>query len=711
LSIDSAYALPHVTTRAPSRAVAADVVAGIALLAIALVIGLATAADYGLTVDEFNTDDYGPKALAWYTSGFKDRSHFETVEFSLWYYGPWFHMLTAYVQSFDFADRVTVRHVMTFLVGLAGVAALLPIGRLAAGRWAGLTAIALCLMTGYLYGNLFFAPIDVPFLAAMTWATLAILVMTRDALPSWRATFVTGALTGMAIASRTGGIITHAYLLGALMLCAAQFFADHGRLTPRYLAQIGSRYGTVVVVAWIVAIALWPWLQIGNPFTQFRIALVHFANMPMVFEFSHWGERIMTDALPLTYIPAQLLARLPGAFLILLAVVFGYGVASTIVLARKTAAKWRLDRDAGLRAAALTLGRARGILVVCAAVVLPLGFLILQRATIYDGIRHVLFVIPMLAILAGVGLTAVLPLLRRAPVAAAIAAGAYVGSIVVTLAALHPLEYVAMNALAGGTRGAYDKFELDYWSVAATEALRRLERRLDYDLPNGFAEAPPSILICIPWREWMVEPMLKRPWIIETDPDKADFIIETQRSRCAAGKPVVLIASSQLSYLKSIAALTPLPLPAGADRAQDRAELLRARISEHLERGNVDAELITLEPLFERWDPAEVAAALLALNRQPPTVTDDAATVSAAPDQWVKVFVTVGKKDRAGPKDLVGALIKEVGLEKAQIGRIDLRENFALVEVAPGAADTVVRRLTGVTIKGRRVAARLDRGT
>jgi hypothetical protein len=39
----------------------------------------------------------------------------------------------------------------------------------------------------------------------------------------------------------------------------------------------------------------------------------------------------------------------------------------------------------------------------------------------------------------------------------------------------------------------------------------------------------------------MVEPILKRPWIVETDPDKADFIIETPRSRCAAGKPVVLI--------------------------------------------------------------------------------------------------------------------------------------------------------------------------
>jgi hypothetical protein len=213
-----------------------------------------------------------------------------------------------------------------------------------------------------------------------------------------------------------------------------------------------------------------------------------------------------------------------------------------------------------------------------------------------------------------------------------------------------------------------------------------------------------------------------RPYIwsggpITTPGSTADAVIcaalptrEELTMLAAIGKPVALIASSQLAYLKSVAALTHLPLPSGADRAQDRAELLRARISDHLERGNVDAELILLEPLFQRWDPAEVAAALLALSRQPSGVSDHDAGVTAAPDQWVKVFVNVGKKDRAGPKDLVGALIKEVGLEKAQIGRIDMRESFALVEVVPGAAETVVRRMKGVTIKGKRVAAKVDQG-
>jgi hypothetical protein len=525
----------------PPFAIDAEIVAAAALLSAVLVVGLATVADYGLTVDEFNTDDYGPKALAWYTSGFVDRSHFETVEFSLWYYGPWFQMVTAYIQSFDLADRITVRHAMTFLVGLAAVAALLPIGRLAVGRWAGLAAIALCLMTGYVYGSLFFTPIDVPFAAAMTWATLAIVVMTRQVLPSWRASIAAGLLTGLAIATRTGGIITHAYLLGALLLCAVEFFATHGRVTLGYLVAIGARYGAVVGIAWITAIALWPWLQIGNPFAQFKIALVHFATIPMSFEFPHWGGQVSTSALPVSYIPAQLLARLPEAFLILLAVAFIYGIPAAVSLVRDAAATWRIEGGAGLRAAALTLARARAVLIVCAAVVLPLGFLMLQRATMYDGIRHVLFVIPMLAVVAGLGWRALLPLLNRAPVVAALVAGAYVGSIVATLAALHPLEYVAMNALAGGTRGAYGNFELDYWSAAATEAVRRLEHRLDYDSSILPVETPPSILICIGWREGSVHPILKRPWIVETNPDTADFIIATERSRCADNTPVVLI--------------------------------------------------------------------------------------------------------------------------------------------------------------------------
>src|SRR5205085_8066024 len=150
-SVDALAAAPAVT--APARCPRLDLIIGVGVLVAALFIGLATVAHYGFTIDEFNTDDYGPKALAWYTSLGADRSHFETVEPFLWYYGPWYQILIALVQSFDLTDPITVRHALTFLAGIAGLAALLPIARLSVGAWAGPIAILLCLTTGYFYGS------------------------------------------------------------------------------------------------------------------------------------------------------------------------------------------------------------------------------------------------------------------------------------------------------------------------------------------------------------------------------------------------------------------------------------------------------------------------------------------------------------------------------------------------------------------------------
>jgi len=173
------------------------------------------------------------------------------------------------------------------------------------------------------------------------------------------------------------------------------------------------------------------------------------------------------------------------------------------------------------------------------------------------------------------------------------------------------------------------------------------------------------------------------------------------------GEPALFVTAAQLPYLRSLAApLVPLELPSAADRARDRTEALREQVARRLGEGDVDAELALLGPLFERFDPAEVAAALLAIGRQPPPTPTLAPPTAAS---GTKLFVNLGKKDRAAAKDLVGALIREVGIEKSQIGRIDVRDTFTLVEVAPAVAEKVVRGLTGVTIKGRRVSARLDR--
>ena len=329
---------------------------------------------------------------------------------------------------------------MTFLVGLAGLAALVPIARLSFGRWAGPIAIALCLLTGYFYGSLFFTPIDVPFMAAMSWATCAILLMARHDVPTWPATVAAGLLTGLAMATRTGGIITHAYLIGAMTLCALDVTIRRPGAAAQPLAQIALRTLAAMALAWITMIALWPWLQVGNPLRQFAIAYGHFTHNPMVFGFPSWGEVVMTNALPWHYIPGQFLARLPEGFLLLLAIGLAVGLATAARFAFATLRRFQQRGSEGLKAPALVLTRARGTLLVLAAALVPIGFVIVTQATHYDGVRHLLFVIPMLAVLAGGAALRLVPFLRKFPLVAAtaaVAAAAHVGVTAVTLAKLH----------------------------------------------------------------------------------------------------------------------------------------------------------------------------------------------------------------------------------------------------------------------------------
>ncbi len=184
---------------------------------------------------------------------------------------------------------------------------------------------------------------------------------------------------------------------------------------------------------------------------------------------------------------------------------------------------------------------------------------------------------------------------------------------------------------------------------------------------------------------------------------------ELRQLAAIAQPPTVLVLASQLPYLRSIASLIPLSLPSPADRAQDRAAALRAQIAARLRQGDVDPELAMLSPLFEEHAPAMVAAALLALSRQTPAASSEV-DAPAEPAGWRRLFVSVGRKDRASAKDLVGALIKEAGLQKGQIGKIAVHETFSLVDVAPAVMDQAVQRLLGVAIRGRRVTARPDRG-
>ncbi len=184
---------------------------------------------------------------------------------------------------------------------------------------------------------------------------------------------------------------------------------------------------------------------------------------------------------------------------------------------------------------------------------------------------------------------------------------------------------------------------------------------------------------------------------------------ERLRQLAAAGEVVMLIPPGTESYAARIAhPRRPLVLPGLADAVAGRAAAQRATIARSIETGNPDRALLTLAPLFERHDPAAVAAALFDLWSS----SAPAAAAAPAPELpgTAKIYVGVGKKDSATANDLVAVLTKEIGVDRTKIGRIELRDAYSLVEIPAQDAERVALALNGVTIRRRRVTARVDRG-
>jgi len=67
----------------------------------------------------------------------------------------------------------------------------------------------------------------------------------------------------------------------------------------------------------------------------------------------------------------------------------------------------------------------------------------------------------------------------------------------------------------------------------------------------------------------------------------------------------------------------------------------------------------------------------------------------------VRLFVSVGRKDRVQPRDIVGAIAGESGIPGRAIGSIDIFDAYSFVDVPERDARKVVQAMSGNTIKGK----------
>ncbi|OYQ32752.1 hypothetical protein CHU95_18530 [Niveispirillum lacus] len=499
-------------------------------LAISVLFVAFTFKNYGITWDEPLHLENGWRALDWYLSLGADQ---RVLDFqNLYLYGALYDTLTAAAGAILPFDVYESRRLIGGLVGVVGLVAVRAQARMLAGPRAGALAVLLLLLTPEWLGQAFANPKDVPFATAAAWMGLLQIRLIR-ALPHqrWGSLAAFGLAFGAALGIRVGGVV----LIGPLVIACLYWLTLHLRTVPTATALRDACIAAVrllasFILAWLIMLACWPWAQL-DPLTRPLEALAGFSHFPLSFNFPFAGQILSTTDLPWWYVPVAFGVKLPEVTLL--------GLAVALVMAIRAATR-----------APLSLPPER--VGLTAAILLPPLIVIVTGAVLYDGIRHLLFLLPPLSVAAGIGLDRLAtrlgaPAFRErfshgAGVAAALLC-LWIGWQGLTMARLHPYEAIWYNALTGGVRGAQGKFELDYWGSPLSEAAERLRNRIVAQEGSGAIARPYRVRICGPHDSALH--FLPPTWKAPADGQgEADFYIAFKRSTCGpvpAGPEIVRV--------------------------------------------------------------------------------------------------------------------------------------------------------------------------
>lgn len=492
----------------------ADIFA-LAAIAVLSVVASITFLDYGLGWDDYAHSHYGELLYAYYTSGFADKRAFEFS--NLFYYGGGFDLAASILDRFTTTDLFESRRLMGAIVGILGIIIVWRLARRIAGPVAGAAALILLSITPLYYGHMFINAKDTPFAVAMIFL-LYTFVRAFDEYPRPKpfTIILFGVALGLLIGTRIiGGIAV--FFAGAALL--VYLLAETRTLgfapAAKRAAMLVGRLSLALPLAYLVMAIVWPWAvqSPGNPFK----AIAYYSN----FWEKPWrelydGMRIMIPEMPRTYLPKLCLLKIPeivGALAI-------SGIAGSLVM---------IFRGLG------TPAKRASLALLVAAALIPILLTVLTRPVLYNGVRHFLFVVPPMAVLGGVAVAYLFEKLneyrRAATVAGATVFALLVGVTIVDMIRIHPYQYALFNQVAGGVRGASDRYMLDYWALGFKEASETLLQKIkDRNLVKP-ANRKWKVAVCGPAAVVALE--LGDDFEATNDAKDADFAVSLGTFYCA----------------------------------------------------------------------------------------------------------------------------------------------------------------------------------
>jgi len=549
--------MSSITTSAidlPSRRSVArtcDDLAIIVLAAVGLIASL-TFRDYGLGWDDYTHAEYADLLLRMYGSGFKDAGALSFA--NLYMYGGGFDMTAALLHKVIPLELFETRRLLGAVVGIVGLTVTWRLGRRVGGPLAGLAALLLLALCPTFYGHMFMNPKDAPFAVAMVILMLGLVRLAEEyPSPSPRTILIVGLGAGLSIGSRIlGGLALIYAIVGFVPLLLDEIRAHGGREAIRRFMRVVYVLLPGLILGYLVMGLIWPWsiIEPGNPF-QAATYFSQFFEKPWKEMFD--GALVSVPDMPWSYLPTLFALQLPE---VLLGLSIAAVVGTVVALSRADVS-----------------GRRKTILLMLTlAAVLPIAVAMVKRPALYNGIRHFIFVIPPMTVLAGTAFAWGMNWLKqnhRSWQPAALAAFSFglllpLGEMI----RLHPYQYTHFNHIAGTVRAADDLYMLDYWGLAFKQASDGLRDEL-----TERQEVPPhgrkwKVAVCGPQRPAQVA--LGPDFTIGWDSHAADFAMTLGEFYCKGLTAPVMVEIKRDDVVfarvydirgRSISSLLAIPAP------------------------------------------------------------------------------------------------------------------------------------------------------
>lgn len=404
--------------------------------------------DYGITADEEVQKVYGEHVLNYFES---DGVKGEALTYkNLYLYGGMFDYYMARMHKYVFTswDVYEMRHMFNAIIGALLMIFTGLLARSVSQRWqAAFWALIFIILSPRVFGHSMNNPKDIPFAFGYVLSLFFMMNFVRH-LPKPSFQSFVGLILGFAITIniRVGGIL----LIPYLFLFTGSALVLNKEFRPRlfqfgYLFKLGIGLGVITLLGYFLGLTYWPFAQediFGGP----QLALAEMSNFSTGIRMIWNGEHYWSDFLPWYYIIKWFAIATPAVILIG-ALLFAFPVF------KDTKNRWLF-------------------LMLLFTGVFPVFYAILKGSSLYDGMRHFLFVYPILVVASAYSIVYLMTSMQNKMVP-------LVGSVLVVLALYspirwmfvsHPNQYVYFNEFFGGVGNAYNYCETDYWMNSTKEA-------------------------------------------------------------------------------------------------------------------------------------------------------------------------------------------------------------------------------------------------